>query len=72
VSTEDSRVRPAWLDSTAAIVVLVAATAMWAFYMVVAIAKGAYALAAVDALLLVASVWTVSRILRRRRAQRRN
>jgi hypothetical protein len=72
VITEDPRARPAWLDSTAAIVVLVAATAMWAFYLVAAIAKGAYVLAAVDALVLVACAWTISRLLRRRRARRRS
>ena len=65
--TEDRRGRPAWLDSIGNVVFLVGATAMWAYFMVRALSKGAYALGALDGLLVIVSVWTITRILRRRR-----
>jgi hypothetical protein len=66
VNPEDRRARPAWVDSTANVVFLIAATAMWAYYMVRALSRGAYALGVLDGLLVIASVWTITRIIRRR------
>ena len=50
-----------------ALVVLLAGAAMWAFYLVVAIMKGAYGLGALNGVLLAGSVWAITRILSRRR-----
>jgi hypothetical protein len=42
---------------------------MWGYFTVVALVKGAYGLGALNSLLLIGSVWTVGRILQRRRRQ---
>jgi len=67
VIAEDQPSHPTWLDSIGNVVFLVGATGMWAYFMVRALAKGAYVLGALDGLLVIASVWTITRILRRRR-----
>lgn len=59
--------RPAWLDSTGAVVVLFVAAAMWAYFTAAAVAKSAYLVAGLQALLFIGTVWTITRILRRRR-----
>jgi hypothetical protein len=51
------------------VAVLFAAAAMWAFYMVAAFRHGSYGLGAINGLLLIGSVWTIMRIMRRRRRQ---
>lgn len=62
--------RPAWLDSTASVVVLFMAAGMWACFTAAAFTKNAYAVAVLQAALFVATVWTITRILRRRRERR--
>lgn len=49
------------------VLVLAAATAMWTYYAVTALVRGAVLLAALDALLLIATAWTLARTLQRRR-----
>lgn len=60
---------PAWLDSTASVVVLFVAAGMWAYFTAAAFAKDAYVVAGLQAALFIATVWTITRILRRRRAR---
>jgi len=72
VNPEDRRARPGWLDSIGNVVFLIAATAMWAYYMFRALSQGAYALGVLDGLLVIASVWTITRIIRRRRRTSEN
>ncbi len=50
-----------------ALVVLLAGAALWGFYLVVAIMKGAYGLGALNGVLLAGSVWAITRNLSRRR-----
>jgi hypothetical protein len=71
MTTEHPEPRTAWLDSTGMVVVLVVAAAMWTYSTVVALARGAFVLGALDGLLLAATVWTLMRTLRRRRRQAR-
>ena len=49
---------------------LVAAVGLWGYYLVAALAEGVYWLAAIDAVLFVAAVWSVTRVLARRRLWR--
>jgi hypothetical protein len=42
---------------------------MWTYFMVAALAQGAFGLSALNAVLLVGTVWTTARIFRRRRQQ---
>jgi hypothetical protein len=67
MTTEHPEPRPSWLASTGMVVVLVVAAAMWAYFTVAAVARGALVLGALDGLLLAATVWTLTRTLRRRR-----
>ncbi len=53
----------------AVVAVLVAAAAMWGYFTVAALVKGAYLLGVLDGLLLIATVWTTMLILRRRQRQ---
>lgn len=62
--------RPAWLDSTGSVVVLFAAAGMWAYFTAAAVAKSAYVVAGLQAVLFTCTVWTITRILRRRRERR--
>jgi hypothetical protein len=66
VTSEDRASRLTWLDSPAALALLFVAAALWTYYLVAAFVNGAYLLAALDALALMASGWTIARILRRR------
>lgn len=67
MTTEHPDHRPAWLDGNGMVLVLAAATAMWTYYAVTALVRGAVLLAALDALLLIATAWTLARTLQRRR-----
>ena len=67
---DDQRSRPAIRDSTPVLVALIAGAGLWGYYLVAAIAAGVYWLAAIDAVLFVAAVWAVTRVLARRRRSR--
>lgn len=67
MTAEKPQTRPAWLDSTVSIVVLFAAAGMWAYFTGAAFAKSAYVVAALQAVLFIGTVWTITRILGRRR-----
>ena len=68
--TPDPDPRPTWLDSTWMVFVLLVATVMWTVYAAAALLTEHYGLAAANGLLLVASIWTARRILRRRQQRR--
>jgi hypothetical protein len=58
-------------DNPVVVGVLGVAAVMWAYFTVAALVQGAYPLAVLDAVLFIGSVWTIMRILRRRRRQNR-
>lgn len=62
--------RPGWLDSSAMFVFLGLAAVWWVYLLVRALAASAYGAAALDALLLGFTLWTLVQGLRRRRRQR--
>ena len=68
MTSGDSDFRPAGITVA---VILVVATVMWTVYLVAALRRGSYGVAALDGLLLVGSVWTLTRVLRRRRRRAR-
>jgi hypothetical protein len=66
MTVEEAPYRPAWLDSIGFVVLLVAAEAMWLYFLVAAVSRDAYGIAALDALLFLGNGWSILRILRRR------
>jgi hypothetical protein len=71
VTSESPAGHPAWRDSITALVVLVAGAVMWGFFAVLTLARGAYGLGALNALLFTASAWAISRNLQRRQRRGR-
>jgi len=59
--------RPAWLDSRGFAVLMLGISVYWTYLLVRALDRGAYGIAAVDAVFLLASATAVWRAFRRRR-----
>lgn len=59
--------RPAWLDSPGFAVLMLVISAYWTYLLVRALDKGAYGIAVLDAVLLLASMSAVLRVVRNRR-----
>ena len=70
MGADDQRTGLPIRDSTPVLLALIAGTGLWGYYLVAAIAAGVYWLAAIDAVLLVAAVWALTRVLARRRQSR--
>lgn len=56
-----------WRNSTANVILLAAGAALWGYDLVASVNRGAFALAALYAVLFASFVWTLVRVLRRRR-----
>ncbi len=72
MAPDDQRLRLPIRDSTPVLVALVLAGGLWGYYLVAALADGVYWLAAIDAVLFLAAIWAVTRVLARRRLSRGN
>lgn len=70
MAPDDPRRRLPIRDSTPVLVALVVATGLWGYYLIAALADGVYWLAAIDAVLFLAAIWVVTRVLARRRLSR--
>jgi hypothetical protein len=70
VPPDDQRQRLPIRASTPMLVALVVAAGLWGYYLVAALADGVYWLAAIDAVLFLAAIWAVTRVLARRRLSR--
>jgi hypothetical protein len=70
VPVDDSRLLAGlgtWRNSRGNVILLALAAALWGYYLVAAVARGAFGFVALDALLFALCVWGLVRVLRRRR-----
>jgi hypothetical protein len=59
-----------WRNSMGSVLLLALGVALWGYYLVAAVMRGAFGLAALDAVLFACTAWALVRVLRRRRTGR--